>query len=92
MVEIHEGIGRPESVAKFFSCDHFAGMLDQHAQHLKGLFLKPQLDSILAQFACRNIHLEGSETQDTWKLGLRRHNNSEEVYTRPIILVTFLCK
>ena len=70
MIEIAEGVRWPESVAKFFSCDHLAGMLEQHAQDLKGLVLKLQLDSILTQLACRNVYLEGSEPHNTRKLGL----------------------
>jgi hypothetical protein len=83
VVEIDEGVGWPESAAQFFSRNYLAGMLDQHVQDLERLFLELQLDSILAQLARRNVYLEGSETQNTRKLGLWEHPVFcvEEVYT-----------
>jgi len=42
-VKINEGVHRPELVAKLFPSHHFAGVIEQEAQDLEGLFL--QLDS-----------------------------------------------
>jgi hypothetical protein len=77
VVEIDKGICWPESAAKLFSGNHLAGMLEKHAQDLERLLLKLELESILAQLACRNVYLEGSEPQNTRKLGLWRHAASE---------------
>jgi hypothetical protein len=91
MIEIDEGVCWPESVAKLFSCNHLAGMLDQHAQDLERLLLELQLESILAQLACRNVYLEGSEPQNTRKLRLWEHpaSGGRGSLHRPGILVTF---
>jgi hypothetical protein len=76
VVEITKGVPWPEFAAKFFSCNHLARMFEQHAQDLERLFLKLQLESILAQLACRNVYLEGSEPHNTRKLGRWRHHAS----------------
>jgi hypothetical protein len=83
VIEIAEGVLWPEFAAKFFSCNHLAGMLEQRAQDLERLLLKLQLESILAQLACRNGNLEGSEPQNSRKLGLWRHQASGQRESTP---------
>jgi hypothetical protein len=41
VVEIHEGISRPEFFPQFLAGNDLAGVLKQCCQHLKRLFLKP---------------------------------------------------
>ena len=41
VVEIHEGISRPELFLQFLACHDLAGMLKQCRKYLEWLFLKP---------------------------------------------------
>jgi hypothetical protein len=40
-------------------------MLEKHVQDVKRLSVQLQLDSALAQFACRDVDFKGSESQKT---------------------------
>ena len=55
VVEIHEGIGRPELVTEFLSRDQVAGGLQQDRQHLQRLALKAKLYATLPQFTSAQI-------------------------------------
>ena len=46
MVEIHIGIGWPQTSAKFFPGHDFSGTVEQHAQNLKRLFLQTDSGSV----------------------------------------------
>jgi hypothetical protein len=63
MVEIDKGVGGPEFFLHLFARYDFAAMLQQHQQNLKGLFLKPDLQTVLAQFTGSKIHLEDAKTE-----------------------------
>jgi hypothetical protein len=63
MVEIHEGVRRPEFCLKFLASYHVSGTLKQHRQDLQGLFLKANPQAVLAQFASAKIQLENSKSQ-----------------------------
>jgi hypothetical protein len=65
MVEIYEGVGGPQLLAKLVACDYFSGTLQQQGEHLEGLFLQAQLRAILAQFACCEVELEQAEARDS---------------------------
>jgi hypothetical protein len=64
VVEIHEGVGRPALIAKFFACDHFARPLQQDREDLKGLLLQSDPYALLAHLSSAHVHLERSEPQD----------------------------
>ena len=63
MIEIDEGLGRPQAIADFFPGDGLAGTFEQHRQNLKRLLLKPDSDSPLPQLAGAKIDLEHGKTQ-----------------------------
>src|SRR6516162_8573945 len=49
VIEINEGIGRPQLGMQFFTGDHLAGTFDQYGQDLKGLSRKPQPHPVFTQ-------------------------------------------
>jgi hypothetical protein len=63
VVEIHECVCGPELFLKFLACDYFAGVLKQENQDAEGLFLKPDSEPVLAQFASAKIQFEHSEKE-----------------------------
>jgi hypothetical protein len=62
MVEIDEGIAWPEAIAQFLASDNFAWILKQHNQNLEGLFWKLEPETLLAELASFQIHLENTKT------------------------------
>jgi hypothetical protein len=42
VLEVDEGVGRPEPLLQLLTCDYFAGMLKEHRQHIHRLAI--QLD------------------------------------------------
>ena len=65
VIEVNEGVRRPESAAQFLSGNHFPRSFKQRCQYLKGLFLELYLLSPLAQFPGLEIHLERTETDNS---------------------------
>jgi hypothetical protein len=63
VVEVHEGVCGPELFLKFLACDYLAGVLEQHNQDAEGLFLEPDSEPVLAQFASAKIQFENSEKE-----------------------------
>jgi hypothetical protein len=63
VVEIHEGVGRPEPIAEFLARDDIAGSLQQVSKNLEGLFLQFDTHTTAAQFASSQIELEQSKAQ-----------------------------
>jgi len=62
MVEIDEGILRPEALAKFFTSDDVTRGLQQDGQKQKRLFLQPDSTAFSSQLASSQIYLEICET------------------------------
>ncbi len=63
MVEINEGIAGPEAFAQFLSRDNFAGILKKDNQNLEGLFCELESETVLAELAGLQIHLENAKMQ-----------------------------
>ncbi len=61
MIEVDEGVGRPEAFAHGLARDHFARPLEEQHQQLKGLVLQPEFDSSPAQLTGLEVELEGAE-------------------------------
>src|SRR5262249_53153938 len=83
VIEVHESVCRPESCLKFLASYDLAGMLEQHHKDLEGLFLKPNSQPLLAQFASAKIQLENSKAEPAARLMIflhRRVNQVERVY------------
>jgi hypothetical protein len=52
MIEVDEGVRRPELALQFLSGDDFSPPFKERGQHLKGLFLELYLQSTTPQFTC----------------------------------------
>jgi hypothetical protein len=65
MIEVDEGVRRPELAAQFLSGDDFSRPFNQRGQHLKGLFLDLYSLPPLAQFSCLQIHFERTEANNS---------------------------
>ena len=68
VVEIHERVCGPEFFLKFLASYDIAGVLKQHRQDSEGLFLKPDSQAALAQFASAKIQFENSKPEPPVKL------------------------
>ena len=65
VIEVDEGVRRPELAAQFLSGNHFSRPFKQRRQHLQRLFLELYLLSPLAQFPGVEIDLERTETNNS---------------------------
>ena len=70
MIEIDEGVGGPQPVAKLFPGHRLTGPLEQHRQNLKRLLLKPEPHAVFPQLAGSKIDLEYAETEAHGSAGL----------------------
>jgi hypothetical protein len=64
VIEVNEGILRPELAAQFFSGNDFSRALKQSGQHLERLFLEPYFLPSVAQFPGLEIYLKRTEAGD----------------------------
>ena len=48
VVEVHKGVSGPELLPQFLAGNEFSGVFEKQCENLKGLFLKLNLDSVLA--------------------------------------------
>jgi len=60
-VEVDHGSVRPDAANQLFPADNFTGTLEKAGQNLKGLFLKPDAETVLAEFSLGEVDLECSE-------------------------------
>src|ERR1700730_343951 len=58
VIEVNECVGRPKSLTQFFPVYDLSGTLQQDHQYLKGLFLQPDPQPALAQFAFPEVNFE----------------------------------
>jgi hypothetical protein len=61
VVEIHEGIGGPQSPDEFLSRDHLAGLFQQHPKDCCRLALQPDFDPLFVELFCSRVKLEHPE-------------------------------
>ena len=61
MIEVDEGVGRPQAFTHGFACDHFARPLEEQEQQLKRLVLQPEPDPGPAELTALEVELEGAE-------------------------------
>jgi hypothetical protein len=64
MVEVNEGIFRPEFTAEFVASHKIAGTFEQRSQHEQWLARKTELYSLLTQFARMSIQFKRIEAKD----------------------------
>jgi len=70
VIEIDKRIGGPELLAQFFSRNNFSFMLKKSDKYSKGLFLKLDLDTVLAQFATTYVNFKDSKPNGPWLIGV----------------------
>jgi hypothetical protein len=70
VVEIHEGVGGPQTVAKLFPGHGLTRPFEQHRQKLKRLLLQSYRHAMFAQLAGSQINLEDAELQPGWSAGV----------------------
>jgi hypothetical protein len=76
VIEIHKNVCGPEFFLKFLASYDFAAVLKQHRQDLEGLFLKPNQEAVLAQFASTKIQFENSEAEAAGNLLVFSHGEA----------------
>ena len=64
MIEVDEGVRRPEFVAQFVSGDNFSRVLQQRSQNLQGLLLQLHPQSATAQFTYLEIDFKDPKPDD----------------------------
>src|SRR5205085_9084141 len=70
VIEIHEGVGRPDLRSQFFACDQLAGTLEQHRKNEQWLPLKSLPYAAFAELKRAGVQLKNVKTQQG--RGLRR--------------------
>jgi hypothetical protein len=58
MIEVHEGIGRPQLLPQFVACHHLARVLQKQGQDPEWLVLNLDLQSVLAELTCAKVNFE----------------------------------
>lgn len=76
IVEIDEGILRPQLGAQLFTTDQFTRTLQQEREHLKRLFLQLDPLTLLPQLTAAHIHLKRCKAKDGWRTRFRGHVTS----------------
>ena len=86
MIEIDEGIGRPDCFAQVFARDHLTGILQQGSEHLKRLFLKPDTSAVFAQLSGGQVDLKDAKAQKPGFAagGRHRHDGAPVVYREAV--------
>jgi hypothetical protein len=64
MIEVHEGVGGPNSLPKLLLGHDLAGVFDQDCENLEGLLLELDPDSPFAQFSGLEVQLKNPELHD----------------------------
>ena len=72
VIEVHDRPG-PELLLQLLARDELARLFQEHCQHLQGLLLESDSDSLLAQLSCPEIDLEHPEPNDLRGVGYIRH-------------------
>src|SRR5438445_700925 len=76
VVEIDEGVVRPQFAVQVFARDHFAGTLEQHGKDSERLLLETDAGTVLAQLAGDEVYLKGPKTHGFARACFRhRHDN-----------------
>ena len=61
MVEVDEGVSRPEPFAHRIASDHLTRALEEHREQLKRLFLQLEPDAVAPELPRLEIDFEGAE-------------------------------
>ena len=61
VIEVHEGVGRPQSILELFARYHVAGTLQKYPKDLEWFLLKLHLQAVLAQLTGTKVNVEDPE-------------------------------
>jgi hypothetical protein len=62
VIELDDGVVRPERLADLVAQHHLTGMVQQHEQDAEGLLVKADPDTVLAQLGGSSVQFERVET------------------------------
>lgn len=65
MLEIDEGVGRPQAALQLLAGEQLAGLFEKQGENLKGTAGEVDLHTVLAQLAGTKINLVGVEAKPT---------------------------
>ena len=77
MLEIHEGIGRPQLGLQLFARQQFAGLFEKHGEDLKGTAGETNFVAVLAQLARAQVDVVGAEADFSLKWTYIRHSGAD---------------
>jgi hypothetical protein len=83
MVEIHKGICGPELLLQVLTTYYLSSVLDKHGQELKWLLLDSDLDAVLSEFPCVEVHLEDTKAETSCLMVVSEHENPIERSVSP---------
>jgi hypothetical protein len=64
MIEVDEGVRRPELVPQFVSGDNFSRVFQQRSENLQWLLLQLHPQSTTSQFTCLEINFKDPKPDD----------------------------
>ena len=69
VIEVHERIRGPQTIAQFLACDHGTCAFQQHSENREGLILEAQPASLLAKLARPQVGLVNAKAENPRVLG-----------------------
>ena len=91
MIEIDEGIGRPDCFAQVVARDDLTCVLQERGEDLKRLFLQPDASPVLAQLSSGQVGFKNAKSQKRGfavggRVGRRhRHLGAPVVYREAVV-------
>lgn len=84
VLEIDEGVGRPEAALQFFSSEQLAGMFKKQRENLEGAAGETDFSAVFAELSGTEINLVGIEPEIIFRASFVAHGRSWEggVYSR----------
>ena len=65
VIEVNEGVSRPELFAEFLASHDSAGAFQQNSEHCERLFLDSEACAVLAKFARDQVRLKHTEARNS---------------------------
>ena len=84
VVELDEGVGRPQLLTQFFTGDNLARPLEQDDKQAERLVLEIDLEPFLAQFRRGEVHFEDAEAEDASGLLRGGHRRVDRIIGRRV--------
>ena len=83
MIEINDGIGRPDRFAQVVARDDLTCVLQERGEDLKRLFLQPDASPVLAQFSGGQVRFKNAKSQKRGLAVGRRVDGGIGISARP---------